>query len=339
MSVDPSFRSVYSYLDRWETFKTPAYHQLLSERNKERSVSFLSGIPASASTLWGYEFRLANVDLETDFQICVSHISYRSFYNYLSETCYNHPLWKSFLNLTARWIDGRDPVSVLVRNLWLEMDAPQMRSYEPVPNFFLGPADGLSTPDFTKVISYVFSVLGITLKPDEQASISNIHGSLPNGAWIPQVGMMAARPGDQQVRLFVHNISQDAIYPFLLNAGYVFEEEGITALLNEMHQLFDFVDMNVETQSAARRNVVGFEGYVRKWEKDRLEKVLAYLLSSQVMDIRYSDKIASFFEISSQQKSLYTEFIHHFKITYSGSGGMEAKLYIGIKRNNLWERT
>lgn len=332
MPAEKGFASVFDYFTRWEMSLPPAYHHILTERNSENSKQFLSKLPASISTLWGYEFRLAELDLEADFQICISDASYWSFYDFLSTNPFGHEIWKRFQTLVSRWVDVRDPVHSLIQNIWLEMDAEQMRSELPVPNFFFGPIENLKTSDFLNVVCLIFSVLGIEVGEGERLTICKIHSSLPKGAWIQQVGKMSARPGKQPIRLFINDISKDELTPFLRIIGYQFNWDILNALVEELYHIFDFINVNVETEFAQRKNKIGLEGYVYQWDRWRLQNALSYFSKNGLLDDRYRERLNAYFDACNRKEYLHKEFIHHFKISYSSTGSLEIKLYVGVAR-------
>lgn len=332
--VQNEHASVYGFLGPEHV---PAYNSLLTTQSREASRIFLEKLPASISTLWGYELRLENTDLHSDFQICISKASYGAFQEFLSQSPFTHPLWSRFRELSTRWTIGADPVYHLLRNIWLEMDAAEMQSDNPMPNFFFAPVDGLDTAEFTKVVRHMFSILGFDLTNEEIASVSGIHALLPAGSWIPQIGMMAARPGKQAVRLFVHNIREHEIMPFVKGLGYNFDCHQLEALLSEMARIFDFVDINVEADHPERQDVVGLEGYFYSWDIHKLEKMITYLRGKGLLDERYISKLRDYLVASERTSdSLYREFIHHVKISYAGYAHLHAKLYVGVKRSYNW---
>jgi hypothetical protein len=330
--------SVYNFYTAANGCGEPSYHSIVKEEKRKLIAPFLKKLPAAISSLWGYEVRLRDTALKTDFQICVSKTSNRSFLEFLSDCPFSHPLWERFHVLTARWTDGDDAVCALLRNIWLEMDACEMESEDPVPNFFFAPVDGLATNDFEKVTRYIFSILGIALTSHDAAALKNIHSCLPSGTWIPQIGMMASRPGEKNIRLFVHHIQENQLIPFLKKIEYDLDYAKLEQLQHEMHDLFDFVDVNVETNHGSP-GVIGLEGYFHHWDEQKLHNTIAFLERKDLISRDYISCLRSYFtkcQDNNDKGLFHQEFIHHFKIVFSYDHIREAKLYLGVKRLPLW---
>ncbi|PWJ54765.1 hypothetical protein CLV98_11652 [Dyadobacter jejuensis] len=330
--------SVVAYTPENRCGGMPAFDYLLSEASIGQSIRFLGDIPADMSTLWGYEIRLADYTLQADFQICISKATFGAFQEYLWNVPYAHRMWGNLRTLVDQWRGRRTDLYYLLKNIWLEMDATQMASTDPVPNFFFGPVDGLNTDAFTKVVPFIFSYFGETLEKPSIDSLAFIHAALPAGSWIPQIGRMTARPGKQPVRLFVHRISELEIVPFLQRIGYRLTYPMLVTLLRDMHEVFDFVDINVETCLGSGPHRVGLEGYIQRWDAIRLQKVLDFLQKRKLIEWVYTDRLRQFLAAATHRTSAYQEYIHHIKITFASDGPLEAKLYIGVKNISIWSK-
>jgi hypothetical protein len=326
--------SVFNYY--LDTERQPAYHLIIPDENRRAMASFLEKIPASMSELWGYEVRLRDIHLKTDFQICSSRTSVYSLLQFLSSNQFEHKIWSRFLDLTTRWNNTDDPVSQLIYNIWFEMDAVEMAADQPVPNFFFAPMEGLNPRRLSTLTRYILSILGFDLSDEAVQALGNINAALPGKAWVPQIGMMAAR-NSETVRIFIHEIGEEEIITYLRNLDFSFNFSELKLLLHGLHKVFDFINIDIDTGPRACRSAVGIECYFTDLNEARLKEALRFFSDVSTIDPEYTTRILAYFNYClSQPPLLYKEFIHHFKLNYCAGRAPEAKLYLGVRRRSLW---
>ena len=288
-------------------------------------TSFFEVFPSSITSFYGYEISLGKDDDLPDLLLCIHKP--KELLNLINE---HQPLFEKNNNFFERLqkfaFQWNHQKQRQVSNVWLEYDFEEMVGGNYVPNFFIGPAKNLHPMEVLLVVNELFH----TSRTEKEAyrNLLTCYRNLPKGAWISQIGRMAARE-ESNLRLFIQDLPKGSIPEFLDAINYTgVLNEKMFSWLDLVNQVGNKVDLDLDVSSEVAAKM-GVEVYCNTMEG--ASKLLRELFKQGYCTESKFEKLSNHFSlISISRNQKRHHFLSHFKLVYDGVNAFAAKVYLGF---------
>lgn len=288
-------------------------------------TSFFDVFAASVTSFYGFEISLAKDEDLPDVLFCVHKpeelTGFIDVHRQLLATDLN------FLNRLEKFIyDWQHNKRHQVSNVWFEYDSEEIVNQNYVPNFFIGPSQGLHPMETFVLIDELFATSFI----DKNAypNLLNCYRNLPDKAWVSQIGRMVAR-NESNYRVFIQDMPMGSIPDFLEAIGYTGKLHlnflSWLEVANKWGQKVD-LDLDVSKEISPK---IGVEIYCQSMSE-------AELMLTEFYNQGLCSKL-NFQKLKSHFSSIFCgedveryHFLSHFKLVYDGHDGFAAKAYLGF---------
>lgn len=315
-----------------ESIISEAFRSMLVSGNTLFTDQILHLLSCKVSNFWGYEIRLAKEN-PADLLICISKANKEHLLQNLQDQSFGSTQWQHVSKIIELWCNRQDPLSDEMSNIWLEFD--QNDRHMPDPNFFFAPNPTLNGKSLRNVYSQLFNnVLNLNLDTSTLNKFESVCNAFPFEAWAPQVGMMLAR-NYTNIRLYIHQMPAQHMMPYLKTIGWAYANSDFESLYKQLLQFTPCIDLDLDINQHISAPI-GLECYFTDLTIERLDSFLEFLLKRGYACETMCTKLLYFFKESSAipHAATYREFLHHIKISYNPLGTVEAKVYLGIRKNN-----
>jgi len=343
-----------------------------SARDDIRKVAGL--LPGTLSDFFGFECALGDNRASADFLVCcrarhgsLEKLASGSTQHGLPSVLQHCPAWQRIQAMAQEWVRPDSLLRDAVHNLWFEFDINDARSPPQVPNVFIGshrlrpsgPCHGIE--DIGPICAWLTELAlpmlaGRAVDPAVARQVAKCLNSLPDGAFLFQVGLMLARDLPM-TRLCARGLASGEIVPYLDRLAWPGALGSLAELLQSLDQIVMRVDLDLDVNDRVLPKV-GLECYVDS-EPTSIDAFVAYLVSRKLCTKAKARAIAMWPGIaldeppsSAQQeqfagsaadaaaapRGVFVRRLHHVKLDFAAAQSVRAKAYLGVhhKEGGAW---
>jgi hypothetical protein len=328
----PEIGSLLSYQEQLST----SWHSVfVSNQNKCFTNTLLCQFEGNSSVFWGYEVKLKASDIPPDFLVCIDSARKLNVLQTLEKPFFEAVHWHKLKNFLKVWQQSSSVIGKDVSNIWLEFDQKQMYNGIYSPSLFLAPSPLYRGADLAKLAKEAFEpIIEKSLSIELLKNCIKAYDSLPINAWIPQFGMMLPRT-TERLRMYIQNMDASQTASYLETMGWQHDVQKVQNIINALLTFCKKVDLDINLGETIG-DTIGLECYFSLNDFEGMIKMADYFLNQE---FAVKSQVASLLKYIEQMQeatlkgALGNEYLHHFKITYSPFGSVEAKVYLAIKKN------
>jgi hypothetical protein len=289
--------------------------------------------PANASAFWGYEIPLDQDAAAADLLICIHQPDsliklFEDSPDLFPAGLKSKDAYHGLYDFLVLWHEKKDNTLSEVRNIWFEYDHELLAAKSPLPNFFFAPDRNSSALGNILMISKIWNLLFNTTPSARTFQLYlSCFRALPKGAWIPQVGRMAARK-ENNLRLFVQDLGPSGILPYLgkINYGHV-HDPALHDLLEACYKAAKRVDLDIDILEKTGEKI-GLECYFETVNQAIHFIDMLYSLELCTKARWHSGK-AYLAQMKFNDKDAHQHFLSHIKLSFDPKRGIKSKIYLG----------
>lgn len=221
---------------------TPHLHPALVSPEALSYIHALAQILPSFSVA-GFECRLGAKQSQVDFQVKLPVRSLNLPQRFLSSS-----VWQSLQNLYQEWGEPTSFLHQSVNGLFLEFDLVEAPSPIPIPCILFNLNQEIVSNDvrLIKVVTdWPLKLLNYSTFSRLESNLQRCVNSLPDGAWIGDVGVMLSRPVEA-VRLSVKGIPPNQLSDYLMQIGWEEPTNRLSTLVSSLSEFADFIVLSVD---------------------------------------------------------------------------------------------
>ena len=329
---------------------------------------------ALAFSTFGFECRLGKIEADADFLASLSSdnsgpdiLSGKLPAHDFALEFFKHPVWKRVREFGRMWAAPPSPLYRCMDDIWLEFDT-HIPSEAQLPSLFFGPFDKIdrdnpsaashSREDMLTLLESVYAcTMGKAPTPSMSRQWRKCIEVLPWPKALFQVGIMAARPGSDRLRMCVVFPSTDTLTDYLESVGWPGDMGVVKPMLKTMSGWFEQFPLHLDVSDEVSPKI-GIEcKFLKRRSPDREPKwieFLDFLIGRDLCLPIKRDALLAYpgyaptnpnacpkplermiEQLEMRYRSFFVRTIYHVKLTYEKTHGWEAKAYLGV--NHIWK--
>lgn len=357
--MSPAF-SVADYL-KLIAPKLPA--ALVSPAALEAIAPCAAQLPGASTIFFGFESRLGTAEATADLLVCLHPEPERGrallagIEGGFAPRLFKNPVWQQVQTFAEAWADPASPLHLRVENVWLEFDLAAGAVADAVPSAFFGCGDGVRSTAAEEEVRWVTAcalptLQGATFSPAIGQQIERAVRVLPADAFVFQIGAMLARRA-RPVRICIRGISGRDIPGYLDALGWAGSSEALTSLFADIAPLADRIDLDLDIDEGGVQPKIGLEWYLFNHLRvdPRWDAFLRWLVERRLSTPEKSRALYDYPGAQHERSkgvvwpeplralaaaagpkhvSTLIRSVHHIKVVYHPSAGLEAKAYLAV---------
>ena len=256
---------------------------IISDTDLQKIREVSNGLPdLSLVTGAGFECRLGEEELKTDFQVCFkppqgnvdNRKKWCSKLNNLTYLHCNNKIWGRINNFFDSWNNEHSTLYSNVENSWLEFDNKDLNEKIPQPSIFFAPTGvggeyykSLNCLDDPQYFNWIFDdalklLMWESLDNSTKQCLIKCFRLLPEKGKVFQIGVMLPRQSEcKLVRICVSRIAPHEISSYLKRIEYLEPIEEIDTLINNLARFVDKIAINLSIGSDVHSKI-GLECFI-----------------------------------------------------------------------------
>jgi hypothetical protein len=360
-------KSSYNNPSEYLSFIAPHISKdLISSKNFIEIKNLANFLNSNFTSFFGFESRLRSTNARSDYLIAVSSQNgeREALLNLINnknmpENLLKLPEWKNVGALTEKWVDPTSELHDKILGLWLEFDTADNAMDIPIPSVFLqtiplridNPSDKRQCKWITQTAIPLLT--GHAVKENIEKGFISALEKLPLGASVFHVASMLSRNTDS-IRLIIKRMQPNDIVPYLKSLGWSDDEEGLSALIDEIKKYSDCIRLHIDIGDTINPQI-GLECFIspdKYHEGQGWDDFLTYLVEKKACNPNIKNALLDFpgvdqenseneFDFDSYMPSVklpdtnfskaIVRYISHVKILYKPREPIEAKAYTGVR--------
>jgi hypothetical protein len=316
----------------------PSLYSLISEEGYRRVDKLGQRIPMDVTSFWGYEIPLSVDERSADFLFCVHNASlFRQALLYDQPHCQqwlDASIYAALKDISMAWVDRDSNLGKVIANIWFEYDYKDLAKEYPPANFFYAPKQHCHPLEVVwatqRILTLIFQK---HIAKTTFSFLTECMHRLPGNGWVSQIGMMLAR-GEDRLRLFIQQIDNKALLPYLESIGYPYARNA--DLCQQLHlcdTLASRTDLDIDISDTIG-DKIGLECYF-----DSIEQALHFLDQLYEHHLctehKYHGIQAYMKQIQFDVHQRFQHFFSHIKLVYDPHTGFTSKAYLGFVASTL----
>ena len=305
-------------------------------------------LPASMTTLYGFECRLWDPSPAADLLVCTGPEPEQWPELLTLASRVDSDPWRRVRALLDPGRNGR-PVHDEIATMWVEFDLVRDTTAEAwrAPSVFIGsvhpPGDWLAR---------TLDVLTSGRAAPAHAAVLACHRALPPVARLFQIGVMLSRPSSP-VRICARGFAPDHVRPFLQRAGWPGDLARVDALVAQLRTLVDDIRIDLDGVDGRLSPAIGLECYLERNRQTlpRLARLLEWLQEAQLCLPQKTQPLLQWNGLTHERHapalwpptllaarpvltppvaSVFFRWLHHIKLQLPETGDLRAKAYLAV---------